>query len=218
MIYLRIIIAGAGNVGVNLTKVLSKEEHKVTLIERNTEIAKEIALDIDALVLKGDASNMVMLEDAGIEKCDAIVAATQDDKTNMMICEIAKSIGVPRIVARVNEPGNEELFVKLGIQSIVPITQIAVTSITNVLLGAGERVIAQISDGKAQILELVIPENSDVVNSVGTRVNGALLGSIYRNGTVIIADKDTRLESGDVALFITRTETVPRLIKLVKGE
>ncbi len=218
MIHTKIIIAGGGNVGRNLTKVLSKERHKVTLIEKDPEIAKEIALDTDALVLKGDASDMVTLEEGGIEKCDAIVAATQDDKTNMMISEIAKSIGVPRIVARVNEPGNEELFVKLGIQSIIPITQIAITSITNVLLGAGERVVAQISDGKAQIVELVIPETSSVRDSVGTRINGALLGSIYRNGTVIIADKDTRLEAGDVALFITKTESVPRLLKLVKGE
>ncbi|MFH1432272.1 MAG: NAD-binding protein [archaeon] len=215
---MNIIIAGGGNVGINLTKVLSKERHKITLIERDVEIAKQIAFDTDALVIKGDASNMVTLEESGIEKCDAIVAATQDDKTNMMICEIARSVGVPRIVARVNDPGNEELFVKLGIHSIIPVTQLAVTSISNVLLGAGERIVAQISDGKAQILELVIPQSSSLRGSSGTRINGALLGSVYRNGTVIIADKDTKLEAGDVALFITKTETIPRLIQLVKGE
>lgn len=218
MIHLNIIIAGGGNVGVNLTKVLAKERHKITLIEKDTEIAKEIALDTDALIIKGDASDMITLRDTGIDKCDAIVAATQDDKTNMMVCEIAKSIGVPRIIARVNEPGNEELFVKLGIQSIIPTTQIAITSITNVLLDAGERIVAQISDGKAQIIEVVVPTTSSIRGSTGTRINGALLGSIYRNGSVIIADNDTKLEAGDVALFITKTESIPRLLKLVKGD
>ena len=213
---MKIIIVGGGNVGKNLAQILSRQKHDITLVESNDEFAKEIASSTDVLVIKGDGTNIEILEDAQIKKADAIVAATQDDKTNLMICEIAKSIPVPRVIGRVNSPGNEELFVKLGINSIIPVTQMAVTAISNTLRGAGERVIAEISDGKVQIMEFVIQQGSKLDGFEGNQINGSIIGSIYRDGTVIIADKNAKLEGGDVISVIVKSEKIPILLKKIK--
>ena len=88
---MKIIVVGGGEIGTTLTTILSAEKHDVSVIENDPERAKEIASDTTALVLKGDGVDLDILKQAGIEKCDAIVATTGDDKVNLMVCQIAKS-------------------------------------------------------------------------------------------------------------------------------
>ncbi len=215
---MKIIVVGGGNVGKNLSFVLSEEKNKVVLVEKDEDLAKALALNTDALVIRGDATDITILEDADIGKTEAIVAATQDDTTNLMICEIAKSRNVKKIVARVNTPGNEELFVKLGISLIVPVTELAVTSIKNALVSTGERVLAEIADGKAQAIEVVVTEKSTLVGAYARKVKGGVIGAVYRNGAVIVCDINTKIEAGDVLTIIAKTEDIPRIIKAAKGE
>ena len=215
---MRVIVVGGGNVGKNLTDILLKEKNKVVLLEKDNDLARALALNTDALVIKGDATDISILEDADIGSMDAIVAATQDDKTNLMICEIEKSRNVAKIVARVNTPGNEELFVKLGISMIVPVTELAVTSISNALISSGERVLAEISDGKAQVFEVVINEKSNYVGAYARKIKGGVIGALYRNGTVLICDMNTKIQAGDVITIIAKTEDLPKIIKATKGE
>ena len=214
----KVIVVGAGEIGKNLTLVLCKQNIKVVLVEKNENLAKELAMSVDALIINGDGTDILTLEDAEAENADAIVAATNDDKANLMICEIAKSLNVPIVVARVNKPGNEGLFLKLGISSIIPVTANAVTAMQTALSDAGERIVGEIGNGKAQIVELVVKENSRAVGFSGSKLGGGRVGAIYRNGAVIIPDKKTEFQAGDVITVIARTEHIPKIQKLVKGD
>lgn len=213
---MNVIIVGGGKIGAHLAKVLPKRNHKVTLIEQDRTLAKQLASDIDALVIHEDGTDMLVLSEAGIRKAGAVIACTGDDKTNLMVCEISKNLGVARIIARVNNPGNEELFVKLGISLVVPVTQSAVNAMENALLGAGTRILAEIGDGKAEIFEIVVPPESRLVGTRGASVDGGTVAVIYRDGSITIPSDKTEVMAGDVLIVVARMEHVPKVLKLVE--
>ena len=215
---MKIIIIGGGQVGRTLVNILSAGDYDVTLIEKEEELAKKIAEKSDITVLKGDGTEMSILKDAKIENTDAVISVTNDDKTNLMISEIAKSEKVPRIIARVNEPKNEELFAQLKIHSIVPMVGLAVTQIKRMLMRIGEaRITCEIGEGKIQVVELNVEEKSILVGKPA-EIKGAVIGTIYRKGELIIPDKKTTIEAGDVLIITVKTEDLPKLEKLTSGQ
>lgn len=212
---MKVIVVGGGKIGEHLTKVLSKKKHSVTLIENEKELSQELASNLDALVINQDGTTMPILKEGGIEKCDAIVSVTGDDKTNLMVSEISKSIGVPKIIARVNNPGNEELFVKLGISLVVPVTQNAVNTIENALIESNVRIISKIGDGKATIFEVVVPDESPLQKHRGNTLEGGIISAIYKNGAVEIPDKNTVIEAGDVLIIVGQDAHMNKILNLV---
>ncbi|MEA3229992.1 MAG: NAD-binding protein, partial [archaeon] len=179
------------------------------------EHANTLASNLDALVINQEGTSMSVLKEGGIEKCNAIISVTGDDKTNLMVCEIAKSIGVPKIIARVNTPGNEELFVKLGISLVVPVTQNAINAIENTILEGNLRILSKIGDGKATIFEVVVPEESVLENYKGNMLEGGIISAIYRNGTVIIPEKNTKIEAGDVLIIVGEETHIKKILKML---
>lgn len=215
---MKIIIVGGGQVGRTLVNVLSSNDYEVTLIEKDDAIAKKIASKSEVTVIQGDGTEMSILKDAGIEKSDAVISVTNDDKTNLMISEIAKSEKVLRIIARVNEPKNEELFAQLKIHSIIPMVGLAVTQIKRMLMRFGEaRIISEIGEGKIQLVELTVEDKSRLVGK-SAEIKGTVIGTIYRKGELIIPDKTTKIEAGDVLIITVKTEDLPKLQKLTSGE
>lgn len=212
---LKIVIVGGGAIGSHAAQIFSKKNHKIIIIEKNADIAKELANSIDALVINDDGTDILALRNAEVESCDAILALTGDDKSNLMICEIAKNLGVNRIISRVNTPGNEELFVKFGINMLVPITQNAVNTIDNHLTSAGIRVLAELGNNKAQIFELLIPQSSKLVGHTGPKIDGGTINAIYRNGLVLFPEKSTAVNAGDVLIITAKVEHFQQIIKLV---
>ncbi|MEA2003727.1 MAG: NAD-binding protein [archaeon] len=213
---MKIIVIGGGKIGEHLTKVLSKKKHSITLIENEKELSNELASNLDALVINQDGTTMSILKEGGIEKCDAVISVTGDDKTNLMVSEIAKSIGVSRIIARINNPGNEELFVKLGISLVVPVTQNAVNAIENSLLDGNIRILSKIGDGKAAIFELVVPSGSALENHKGNTFEGGIISAIYRNGTVEIPEKNTKIEAGDVLIIVSEDMQMKKIVDMIE--
>ncbi|RLJ08403.1 MAG: hypothetical protein DRP16_01445 [Candidatus Aenigmatarchaeota archaeon] len=118
---MRIMIVGGGSVGGRLAEILVKEKNEVVVIEKEEKIAEALGERLDALVLYGDATDRKILKDGNIEKCGAFFALTADDKTNLMVCEVAKSFKVPVIVARVNDISNEPFLWSLELP--LPLTQ-----------------------------------------------------------------------------------------------
>ncbi len=212
---MKIIVIGGGKIGEHLTKVLSKKKHSITLIENEKELSTELASNLDALVINQDGTTMSILKEGGIEECDAVVSVTGDDKTNLMVSEIAKGIGVPKIIARINNPGNEDLFVKLGISQVVPVTQNAVNAIENSLIEGNIRIISKIGDGKAAIFEVVVQSGSELENHKGNEVYGGMISAIYRNGAVTIPDRNMKVEAGDVLIIVSEDTHMKKIIDMV---
>jgi trk/ktr system potassium uptake protein len=214
---MKIIIVGGGEIGLTTANVLSTKEHDLVLIESDEKRAKQVANTIDALVIRGDGTDISILKNAGADDTDVIVAATNDDKTNLMVCEIAKSINIKKIIARVNKSENEELFTKLGITGVVPTVSIAVTKIKNLITeSSNERVIYELGQGKVQVLAITIPKGSPMVGS-SAEVKNAIIGVIYRDGDLILPTASTKLKEEDVLVLTAKTKDLKGLKKLIYG-
>ncbi len=214
---MKIIIVGGGESGRTLNNLLGTE-HQVTIIDSDEELVKDLAEKTDSLVIHGEGTDISILKEAGIEQTDAIVAATNDDKTNLMISQIAKSENIKRIIPLVHNPNNEELFTKLGIKSIVSVTGTNAVAIRNLLYGYdGVRIIAQLGEGDTQIIEEMIYENSNLIGKNAV-INDAVIAAIYRHGELIIPDKNSILEKGDVLLVAVKTKNLPTVAALFNAK
>jgi trk system potassium uptake protein TrkA len=107
---MRVIVAGGGEFGARLSESLFRDKHDVILIEKDEERAEHLGERLSSIVFFGDASDKVMLKKANAEKCDVVFAVTGDDRTNSSICESARSFGVKRLIARLNDPAKEDVF------------------------------------------------------------------------------------------------------------
>lgn len=214
---MKIIIVGGGEIGLTTANVLASKEHDLILIESDEKRAKQVANMIDAMVIKGDGTDISVLKDAGADDADAIIAATNDDKTNLMICEIAKSFSVKKVIARVNKSENEELFTKLGITGVVPVVGTAVTNIKNLLMESrAERIIYELGKGEVQVLAITLPKDSKLVGKPA-EIKNAIIGVIYRNGDLILPRESTKLNEGDVLVLTARTESLKSIRKQIYG-
>jgi len=213
----KLIIVGAGDVGTTLANLLSAEKHEICIVELDSKKAEKLAQKTDALVVQGDGADISILKDAGIETADALVAATSDDKSNFMICEVAKSVGTKKIISVINTPKNEELFTKLGITQIVNSVRNTVTSIKQLLYEFGEEhVITQLGDGDVQVIEISAGNESKLLNQPA-EIPGAVIGTIYRNGELIIPDKKTLIKVGDVLIIVVKKTELQKVKTLIGG-
>ena len=221
---MRIIVVGAGEIGKTLINMLTHEKHEVVLIDQNVELVKEIANQIDILVIKGDATQMTILKDAGIEKADALVSVTNDDKTNLMVSEIALSASVRKVIARVNTPGNEELFTKIGVNTLIPSVGLVVAEIKNALMSdpsstndQKSRLIWQLGKGEVEIYEVVVGKESKVIGKeITAAVPNGIISCLYRNGELIVPMSNRyAINAGDVLLITSKAKDQGDIIKLI---
>ncbi len=208
---LNIVIMGGGKLGEHVAKVMESRGHKVNVIEKNEEKAKSLSTKISGVVINGDGTDILVLKEAGITKADVFLALSGDDKANLMACEIAKSFNIPKIVAVVNQPGNEELFVKLGIGNIVPVTQQVANAVENIIMSDGSRIIGEIANGAVKIAELVVSENSKYVGKRWSDIKDFFLAGVWRNGTYIFPHNHLKIEAGDVLLVVARTKDMEKI-------
>lgn len=211
------IIVGGGAIEKNLASLLSHEGNDVVLIEKDDEKAKKVAETVDCLVIWGDATNSDILRDAKIESADGIAILTNDDNSNMMICQLAKRFNVESVVVRVNDPAKRELFIPLQITAAISPTSALVSYFKNALVKGSSRSIMSLANGKAEIMELPIPEEFDgkKVEEIGMSKD-VRVGCIYRNGEVLIAHGKVVLNKGDIITIIARTDAIKEAFKTFK--
>jgi len=115
-----VIVIGGGEVGYYLCKQLLEEGHEVSLIEKDTKTCESIEEELGDICLRGDASEITILNKAGITRADMVIAVTGEDEDNLAACQVAKKkFKVPRVIARINTPRNEKIFAKLGVECTV---------------------------------------------------------------------------------------------------
>ena len=201
-----IIIVGAGKVGWNLARELLDKDHEVTLIEKNRRRYLTVEQELEHNVQYGDASELWVLERAGIQRADMVIAVTGDDEDNMLICQVAREkYLVDQIIARVNNPRNRQHFDLLDIKPSVSATDLILRLIEHEVPQYGLVHLLDLQDERLEIIEMQIDEDSKVAEKrVGDleMPDGSLLISVLREGGGFVPGPDTVLEAGDEVLAV----------------
>src|SRR3990172_9051242 len=156
-----IIVAGGGKVGYYLSKELLSEGHEVLIIEQNAKKCDQIAEELGSIAVRGDACEVKTLEEAGTARADMVVAVTGDDEDNLVICQVAKKkFNVPRTIARINNPKNEEIFKKLGIDVTVSATNLILEHIEMELPTHSVMHLLELKAQGLEIVEIKVTPNS----------------------------------------------------------
>jgi trk system potassium uptake protein len=201
-----VVIAGAGKVGWNLARELMSKRHEVTVIESDRSRYLTVEQELEHAIQYGDATELWVLERAGINRADLTIAVTGDDEDNLLICQLAKEKYLcERIIARVNNPRNRQYFELLGIQPAVSATDLILRLIEHEVPSYGTVHLLDLRDEQLEIIELEVPDASPVIGQRIAEVNlpdGALIISILRSGKGFVPKADTVIERGDEVLLV----------------
>jgi trk/ktr system potassium uptake protein len=201
-----VIIAGGGKVGWNLARELMAKGHEVTLIESDRERYLRIEEELEHAVQYGDATELWILERAGIQRADLVIAVTGDDEDNIIICQMAKEKYLcERIIARVNNPRNRMWFQLLGIQPAVSATDLILRLIEHEVPSYGLVHLLDLRDERLEIIEVEVMEGAP---AAGRRVgdlelpDGSLVISVLRPEGGFVPNPDTVIQAGDEVLLV----------------
>jgi trk/ktr system potassium uptake protein len=203
-----ILIAGGGKVGANLARVLLNDrKHEVTLIEQRHSRFERLEHEFEHQALLGDATEIFVLERAGIARPPDIVAAlTGDDEDNLIICQLSKEkYGVQKVIARVNDPRNQAHFDLLGISPTVSATRGLMALIEHEVPEHDLVHLLELRKENLEIVEVQIDNGAPAAGQTVERLDlpeGSRLISIMRNGRSEIAVGSTELRPGDQVLAI----------------
>jgi trk system potassium uptake protein TrkA len=215
-----ILICGGGKVGANVARLLLRAAHEVTLIEQRIDRFAALEEEFEHLVQRGDATELFILERAGIKRPpDLVLAVTGDDEDNLIICQLAKEkYHVPKVIARVNDPRNQAHFDLLGISPTICATSNILALVEHEVPEHELVHLLELRRENLEIVEVHITEDSPVA---GKRVealrlpDGARLISVMRNGAAEIAVGSTELRSGDQVLAILQPGKEDELRKVL---
>ena len=203
---MRVAIAGAGKVGRAIARELISNGHDILLIDRDPEKARPDVVT-GAGVLRGDTCEIAVLDQADLPACQVLIAATGDDKVNLVVSLLAKTeYGVPRVVARVNHPKNEWMFDEAWGVDVAVSTPRMLSALVEEAVSVGDLVrLFSFRQGNANLVELTLPPSATVVGKRVVEVQfpaDTALVAIIRDTRVITPSPDDSLEAGDELLFV----------------
>lgn len=216
---MRVAIAGAGAVGRSVAMELLENCHEVLLIDKDPRAIKADSVP-DAEWLLADACELASLDEAGLHRCDVVIASTGDDKANLVISLLAKTeFAVPRTVGRVNHPANEWLFNESWGVDVSVSTPRIMSALVEEAVTVGDVVrLFTFRQSNTNIVELTLPDSSPYVGSLLREVvwpPDASLVAVLRDGHVHRPDPDATLEARDELLFVTTQDTEEDLEQLL---
>jgi len=208
----RVVVAGAGNVGRFLAADLTERGHDVTVIEQSAEVYQRAKGTVDANWVHGDACEPWVLEKADLARADVLVAATGDDEDNLVISLLSKQeFAVPRVVARVNHPRNQWMFTESwGVDISMSPPHILTSLVEEAVTVGGVVELLRLEHGKVRLVETTLEAGSQLegrhVYDLRLPHDCALI-AIVRDGHVIIPEPETPLVAGDEMLAIMTSES-----------
>ncbi|MBN2057679.1 MAG: NAD-binding protein [Candidatus Saganbacteria bacterium] len=217
-----VLIVGGGKVGYSLARRLADEGFDASLVEKEERMAKRIAEDLEqVLVIAGDGCDPGRLEDAGIARAQVVAAVTGDDEDNLIICQLARdTFGVPRVIARVNNPSNEITFKKLGIDTVSSTTIISKLIEEEATIGDIFTLLA-LKRGKLSIVELIIGPKAPAADKMIKELRlpaDSILATIVRESHIIFAKGETVLKPGDSIIALATTDSEMALREALLGK
>jgi len=217
-----VVIIGGGNIGLAVAQKLEERTDRIRakIIERNLEVAEKAADALErTIVLHGDGLDLELLEEAHIKKADAVLAVTQDDKTNLLVSARAKAMGCPMAIALVNDPTLGSLMDPLAIDAIINPRTTTVSSILRHVRHGGVRAVYSIGDAEAEVIEAQVMATAPIADQRIRDIEfpeGALVGAIMKGTEVIRPTASTRIEEGDVIAIFCMAEDVPEVQRLLQ--
>ncbi|MHB8177060.1 MAG: potassium channel family protein [Vulcanimicrobiaceae bacterium] len=224
-----ILIVGGGKVGSYLTRALLGQNHEVVVVEKDARKAKMLERLLDRQVsVVGDGCDPLVLEQAGIERADVVVADTGDDEDNLVVVLIAKKRTKARCIARVNNPRNKLIFESLDVQdpvTVISSTEIILDVLNEQVNAASYRAALEtmhlFGKGQLQLVRISIPAHSPVVGKPLSEIgfpSGSVMVAIDRNDQeLLIPDGSTQLQDGDNIIAIVKNGAADAIHKLLLG-
>jgi trk system potassium uptake protein TrkA len=220
---MKIIVAGAGEVGSHLAKMLSGEFHDIIVIDPNEDRLKNIDSNLDILTIKGSATSMEILKEARVKKTDLFIAVTHSEETNLTAAIIAKKLGAAKTIARVDnnefiEPENISHFLSLGIDYLIYPERIAAREIVDLMGHADIFESVDFSGGKLSLYVLKLNENALVIDQSLREIAKIKelefrAVAISRNGKTIIPRGEDEFQLNDLAYVVTNKAGVKDVLK-----
>lgn len=219
---MRIIIAGAGDVGFHLAELLAFENQDIVLIDNDQEVLDYAGTHLDVLTIKGDSASIQILEKAQVDNANLVLAVTTSEKTNLVTAVLAKKMGARKVIARVSneeylEEDNKETICSLGIDHLISPRQLAATEILRLVRQCSFTDIFEFEDGKLSLVGVTIDNSSPLVgtqlhdiNRFNTEIDLRPI-AILRGHRTIIPRGDTQLLRNDHVYFITRPARIRAL-------
>jgi trk system potassium uptake protein TrkA len=219
----KVVIAGAGNVGTYIAGDLHKAGHEVLVIEQDPDLVSKLRPTLDVNWFVADACEVSSLHEAGVADSDVMVAATGDDEDNLVVSLLAKQeFGVPRVVARVNHPKNQWLFNEAWGVDVSVSTPHLLTALVEEAVSVGSLVqLLQFEGGEARLVEVTLADDSPAAGKVIAELGvprDATIVAIVRKGHIVVPRGETRFQAGDEVLaLVTPDSEEPVKSLLISG-
>ncbi|HEX8205370.1 MAG TPA: NAD-binding protein [Solirubrobacteraceae bacterium] len=201
-----VVICGGGKVGWNLARELIEKGNEVTLVEQDRRRYLIIEEELEHAVQYGDGTELWVLERAGIQRADLVIAVTGDDEDNILICQMAKvKYLCERTISRVNNPRNLQHFELLGIQPAVSATDLILRLIEHEVPQYGLVHLLDLPAERLEIIEIEVTPNAPAASRQVSEIDipeGSLIISVLRNGEGFVPKADTVIEAGDEVLLV----------------
>ncbi len=222
---MKIVIAGAGAVGVHLAKMLSHQDHDIILMDQDEEKLRDLDSHLDLLTIVGSSASLKELKEAGVKKADLFIAVTQLETTNITSSILAKKMGAIKTIARIDNqeyliPENKAYLQSLGIDELIYPEKLAAEEIINYMSHSGSRQMYKFSEGKlllygikinekSLVMDKTLAEVAEIANSLNFRAV-----AIKRDDLTIVPRGHNRFSKGDLVFVVSKPECIEQLMDL----
>ncbi|EAU47504.1 MULTISPECIES: Trk system potassium transporter TrkA [Salipiger] len=218
----RVVVIGGGNVGLAVASALEKRTERIRakVIERDRRRAERAADALErTIVLHGDGLDAALLAEAGIDRADAVLCVTDDDKTNMLAAVRAKAAGCPMAIALVNDPTMVPLMEPLGVDAYINPRATTVSSILRHIRHGRVRSVYSIGDAEAEVIEAEVLSTSSLAGKMIREIDfpeGVLVGAVRKGDKVVKITGDLRIEDGDRVVIFALAKDVAQVERLLQ--
>nr|MDA3854207.1 NAD-binding protein [Bacteroidales bacterium] len=218
---MNIVIAGAGQVGTHLAKMLSTGDHNITLLDNDEEKLKPMQA-YDLMTMKASSISIINLKDANIKNCDLFIAVTPHETENITACMLAKDLGAKETVARIDNngyvlPENKERFKRFGVDSLIYPELLAAKEIVQSLRMPGIRQLHEFEDERLLLVGIKMKQDAPILNipisMLDLHKKGMRIMSISRKDKTFIPNGKDEIKDGDIVLYITERNNLARVRK-----
>lgn len=212
-----IIVAGAGMIGYEITKKLVENKHDVIVIDKDADVCESVYTETGALAINGNATNIRVLEKAGAHKADIILCLMRNAADNIACSLIAKSLGIPRIIARLREPLYEQAYKLAGVTTIVRMADLLVNQIMMEIEKPKVKKIMTLGGGKAEVYALKIPQKARILGITIKEIaqnkgfpNECVFMGIYKEdtGDFLIPRGSSELHEEDTVFLVSTSQYI----------
>jgi trk system potassium uptake protein len=222
---MKIIIAGDGEVGFHIAKLLSDEHHDITIVDPHRDLLEMLESQSDLLTITGDSTSVSVLESAGVADADLLISVVHDEKINIVAAVLGKKLGAKRTICRVNNPEfllpqNKAMLKSLGVDSVISPESIAAREIIDLLNQTAATEVFDFSGGKLSLFLIKLDQNARVINKTLSQIAREYpqldfrAVAIHRQGRTIIPRGDDKFLVEDLAYVITKPAGIDQMITM----